>query len=116
MPRNYVPVGDLTFSANRLIDDAPFTAAAGDPIKLAAWIENQAERTLRELLEKLGLRLKRNWTWVQVMNRVRKARMQIMEYPDNEEGGWHIFKEGVLVAKLSYPWFDKQGHLKFRVS
>jgi len=114
--RAYQPVGDFTFSANRRIDDAPFAPIASDPVKLAMWIENQAERTIRELLEKRGLRLKRAWTWVQVMNRVRKAGYQILEYPDPDEGGWHLFHNGVLVAKVSYPYWDAEGRLKIVVS
>jgi hypothetical protein len=114
--RSYLPVGDFAFSANRQIDDAPVGPAAGDPMKLAMWIENQAERTIRELLERRGLRLKRYWTWVQVMNRVRKSGYQLFEYPDPEQGGWHLFHHGVLVAKVSYPFWEADGHLKIVVS
>jgi hypothetical protein len=114
--RRYLPVGDFTFSANRQIDDAPVGPAAGDPVKLAMWIENQAERTIRDLLERRGLRLKRYWTWVQVMNRVRKAGYQILEYSDPDHGGWHLFQYGVLVAKVSYPFWEADGHLKIVVS
>ena len=112
----YVPVGDLTFGGNRQIDDAPTDPVVAEMVKTAFWVENQAERTLRELLEKLGLRLKRSWTWVQVMNRVRKARLEIMEYPAPVDGGWHILREGRVIARVSYPWWDAQGHLKFWVS
>ena len=110
-----VRVGDFTFGANKRIDDAP-EGPSRDQLHMTQWLENQAERVIRQVLERSGLRLHRHDTWVQVMNRVNKNLYEIFECRDETNGGWHIYRKGKLVAKISYPYMDYDRHWKFRVS
>ena len=95
--------------------DAPdFKRAArmsDEQINITMKIQEMMYAEVRRVLERLGVKIKRDDIWATIENRMIKLKISVMHSFDpkthgraEDKGGWFIKKDDVLVARIPHPY------------
>lgn len=79
-------------------------------------LEALAYAEVRKVLERLGVYINRNDIWPTIENRMTKMKISVMHEYDpmtigtpDDQGGWFIKKDDVLVARIPHPVIGPDG-------
>ena len=81
-----------------------------EQIEAAYTIETLAYAEVRKVLERLGVYINQNDIWPTIENRMTKMKISVLHEYDphtigkpEDQGGWFIKKDDVLVARVPHP-------------
>ena len=84
-----------------------------DQIEAAFNIERLAYAEVRKVLERLGVYINQNDIWPTIENRMTKMKISVLHEYDphtigtpDDQGGWFIKKDDVLVARIPHPTIE----------
>ena len=94
----------------------PLHGLNDEQLFLAQRLEQAADRRIREVLNKLGVKCGPDTEWKLVEHRMYLNKITMVhdfdeEHPEN--GGWYFQKNGQMKILLGHPYFE-DGRIKFR--